>query len=171
LEHFEKRSADKKNYRWWACLAIALIVALDQVAKLVARVSLKPMKSVRIIPSLIEFRYTENTGASFSMLSGQTWLFILVSSVFSCVLIYIIIARKINNGWLITAAAFMTAGGLGNLWDRIFNGYVVDYIFIYFFPAIFNVADIFITLGAVICAIEIVVQICKGTAQKKSLEQ
>lgn len=135
-------------------LIAALIVLLDQAAKYIVTLELTPGIPVELIPGVIRLDYAENTGAAFSFLSDMRWILVGVS----VVVIALIIVLIVSDRWKIThigklGLAAILGGAFANLIDRALFGYVVDFFefeFIRF--AIFNVADIFITVGgAVFC--------------------
>ncbi len=102
-----------------------------------------------IIPGVLGFRYAENTGAAFSIFSGITQIIaVLTALLIAGVSLYLFLGKSIPRAaryglWLVVA------GGLGNLYDRVFYGYVVDFFdFLFVSFAIFNVADICVTCGA-----------------------
>lgn len=135
-------------------LLAALIIAGDQAVKHWAALNLQDQGSVGFIPGLINFFYAENTGAAFSMLREMRWLFIGVSLIAAGVIVYIILAKKVRSVWGLIPLSMVLGGAIGNLIDRIFVGYVVDmfeFAFVRF--AIFNVADMFITVGGVLFCI------------------
>jgi len=106
------------------------------------------------IPNVLSFVYTKNTGAAFSILSDKTWLLCLISVAFCIgVIIYWIIKRP-KDKLLCTSISLLFSGALGNAIDRVYFGYVVDFIRTDFidFP-VFNIADIAITIGAVLLVI------------------
>jgi len=135
-------------------ILVLAVVGLDRITKLWAVGSLMKMPGSRmsVIPGVVEFKYVENTGASFSMLSDHTWLLTLVS--FAMVLLISFCIIKYHGQLSILeriGLASVLGGALGNLIDRALYGYVVDFInplFINF--AVFNIADIFITCGAIL---------------------
>ncbi|MBS3144153.1 signal peptidase II [Candidatus Woesearchaeota archaeon] len=85
------------------------------------------------------FRYTTNTGAAFGILQGQTWLLIFIAVVVIAVLVYYSHEYQLALG-------FLLGGTLGNLLDRVFYGYVIDFIHVPFWPS-FNLADSFNVIG------------------------
>ncbi len=104
-----------------------------------------------ILPGILGYRYAENTGAAFSIFSGITSIIaVLTAFLIVGVSLYLFLGKNIPRAaryglW------FVVAGGLGNLYDRIFYGYVVDFFdFLFVDFAIFNVADICVTCGAVL---------------------
>ncbi len=147
---------------------IFLIIAFDQITKYFASVNLKNADAVGFIPGLVQFRYAENTGMAFSMLSGARWVFILVT-VIACVLVlYYLFSDRCKSLWLYWSLGVIVSGGIGNLIDRIKFGYVVDFIeptFVDF--AVFNIADCAVTCGAVSLISYLVYDMIKDSKQSK----
>lgn len=145
-----------KKSAFWTGLAV-LMVALDQITKVLASAFLKGNGTKTIIPYLIDFYYTTNDGAAFSSFSGQRVLLIALPIVM--IIALLIALYKFNKkGILFTLSIIMiVSGGIGNLIDRCIFGYVVDFISFSFmnFP-IFNVADIFVTVGAALFIVYII---------------
>lgn len=110
---------------------------------------------VVLLPGVIGLRYAENTGMAFSLLSGQTWLLGIMSLL--CVLVGWLLLRRYRLGALsCTAAMLMLGGALGNALDRLFRGYVVDMLEVLFMRfAIFNVADMALTVGCALMAMSL----------------
>lgn len=132
-------------------IAIVVMVGLDQLFKHLASTYLVNGSSVIVIPGILEFRYVENRGAAFSLLSGQQGILIAVTSIALLAIAYIIFIRKPKNKLELTAYILIFSGGLGNLIDRVLNRYVVDFInFLFVQFAVFNIADIFVTCGFVL---------------------
>ncbi len=130
----------------------ALIVLLDQVSKYFLSLQLSPGETVQLIPGVINMIYVENTGAAFSFLSDMRWLLISISSIAVILLVVLLIrfGSKMKPIGRIALASVL-GGAVGNLIDRAFFGYVADFFefaFISWF-AVFNVADIFITVGGI----------------------
>lgn len=112
---------------------------------------------IEIIKNVLYFNYTENRGAAFGILSDCRWLFITVTLIVVFAIIGYIIVKRPKNKLLILSLAMVTGGGIGNLIDRIALSYVVDFIDfrIINFP-VFNVADIFVTVGAALMFVYII---------------
>ena len=136
----------------------ALIVALDQVTKLLVVNGIPLHTGVEVIPGLFRLTYVQNTGAAFSSFQGMQWLFLLVFILFTAAIIWEFSKKRWPftsfDRWCIAA---VYAGGLGNMIDRLRLGYVVDMIQVEFvdFP-VFNVADCFITCGVILLLIHLV---------------
>ena len=140
-------------------LIVVLIIAVDQLSKYWVVNNIGLTDSLTVIPNVIDFVYVKNTGAAFSFLSDKTYGIILLSviSVLFCIgVIFFLIKCKPQNRLLTISLGLMISGAIGNLIDRILRGYVVDFIETTFikFP-VFNVADIAITIGAVLIIIYI----------------
>jgi signal peptidase II len=137
----------------WLWLSVAIIV-LDQLTKFWASSGLDYSVPVAIIP-MFNLTLMHNTGAAFSFLSQaggwQRWFFAAIAIIVSVVLVIWLKALKREQTLLAIGLALLLGGALGNLWDRLFLGYVVDFIDVYYgnwhWPA-FNIADAAISIGA-----------------------
>lgn len=143
----------------WVWLTVIIII-LDQLSKVWISQSLDLRQSINLIAGL-DLTLVHNTGAAFSFLSNaggwQRWFFIVLSSSVSIALLIWIYQLPVRRRWLASALALVLGGALGNLWDRIVYGYVIDFIDVYYqdwhWPA-FNIADSAITIGAVMLVID-----------------
>ncbi len=112
-----------------------------------------PGQNITVIPHLFSITYIRNAGAAFGILQRQTLLFIVITLVvIGLILTY---GRKMSAAWpaLAVALGLQLGGALGNLWDRIVYGRVVDFINIHLWPYIFNVADSAIVIGGIVFAV------------------
>jgi signal peptidase II len=123
-----------------------LVFVLDRVSKYLVTQNLTLGEPVEVIGQLLQFHYVENPGAAFSLLSGSTWIFALIATTVTVVII--LFARRIRSiGWAVMFGLLL-GGTVGNLTDRLTRepgfgrGYVVDFLQIWGFPAIFNIADV-----------------------------
>lgn len=151
-----------KKKHIWCSIMIVLIVAFDQLTKFIAKSNLSDIKAVSFIPRIAQFRYAENTGMAFSMLSGARWIFIVLTIIICVAMLFYLFSNKCKNLWMYWSIAVIVSGGIGNLIDRIFNGYVVDFIepvFVDF--AVFNIADCAVTCGAFVLIIYLVFDLFK----------
>ncbi|KHO62640.1 lipoprotein signal peptidase [Thermoanaerobacter sp. YS13] len=130
-------------------IIVAFVVLLDQVTKYLAVKYLMPIGSYPVIKNFFHLTYVENKGAAFGMLQNKTLFFIVITVIVGAVLIYSMIKLPGNSVYNYTLAMIL-GGAIGNLIDRVRLGYVVDFINFKFFPAVFNVADSFIVIGAII---------------------
>lgn len=138
-------------------LFVASVVAADQITKLWVVGNIPMYGRVEAIPGLFHLTYVQNTGAAFSAMEGMRWLFVLVFLAFTGAVLYEYRKKTLPftklERWCIAA---IYAGGLGNILDRIFRGYVVDMIAADFirFP-VFNVADCFISCGCILLMVHL----------------
>ena len=133
------------------------LIAVDLLTKLAA--SKLGSREVVLIPGVLSLSYIENHGAAFGIMQGRQWLLIVISAVIIAAAVVFCIRRirDTRYRYLRVLTVFLVAGALGNMIDRIMLGYVRD--FIYFklidFP-VFNVADIYVTVSAVLILIWII---------------
>ncbi len=129
----------------------AALVFVDLLTKAMAAASLKFQDFV-IIKNVLVLHYLENKGAAFSMLSGKGFVFLIVTPIIMAIIIYFIIKLPDERKFfaLHFDLAVLLAGALGNFIDRVFLGYVRDFIYfeIIDFP-VFNFADICVTLSVI----------------------
>ncbi|MCP4318446.1 MAG: signal peptidase II [Hyphomicrobiales bacterium] len=136
---------------------VAVLVAIDQTVKWAVDKYLPFQEMVDVLPVLALF-YTKNQGIAFSMLTGigEKWLIALMLVVIGFVAT--LWARSTPQRWISqNGFAFIVAGAIGNLIDRAMHGYVVDYILVHagsWYFAVFNLADAFITIGAVAIVVD-----------------
>jgi signal peptidase II len=148
----------------WLWLALAVVVA-DQLTKALI-VSGFELYEVRDVLPVLEITRLHNTGAAFSLLADasgwQRWFFVALATAVSAGIVYWL--RNMPQGsaaFLPAALALVMGGALGNLVDRIWHGYVVDFLHFHwgtaYFPA-FNVADSCITVGAGLLILDAVLE-------------
>ncbi|MCL2633578.1 MAG: signal peptidase II [Oscillospiraceae bacterium] len=135
-------------------LGVAVIlVGIDRLTKWLAIVYIGENNSIPVIKigenEIINLTYCENTGAAFSILEGQRGILIAISSIFLVGALVVLFSGKVKSKLIIWSISLIIAGGVGNLIDRIADGYVVDFIDLKFIGfAIFNFADICAVTGA-----------------------
>lgn len=140
-------------------IGCVLLILLDQVTKLLALQNLKGQNPVTLIPDVFQLLYVENRGAAFGILQNRQWVFLIITVIVLAALVWALpkIPQERHFLPLTLCLCFIGAGAVGNMIDRIFRGYVVD--FFYFklidFP-VFNVSDIYVTTAAVILIVLIV---------------
>ena len=132
--------------------AILLLIGADQAVKYWAVHSLKGEGSMHFIHfgkfKVLDLTYLENDGAIFGSMSGQRWFLIGFTSLVLIAGVYALFRLRQRSKVLTTAIMLFVAGGVGNLIDRIRQGYVVDMFDVKLFKfAIFNVADIYVTVA------------------------
>lgn len=142
-------------------IVVVLCFLLDQVSKSILVHSLFVNQSIAIIPSFFSISYVQNEGAAWSLFSGNQLFLILVSCA-AIIILYLFFLKEKKLSKLEVAGFGLLFGGIfGNLIDRIFRGFVVDFfeftIFGYHFP-VFNIADICIVIGVML----IIITLWKG---------
>ena len=132
----------------------ALIVIADFVTKYLIKNNISLGSVFFSVPHFFDFTYVQNKGAAFSMFSGKVSVLSVVSIAFCVAVVIYWVIKKPKHPLLCTALAMMFSGALGNAVDRVFYGYVVDFIAVRFidFP-VFNIADMAITIGAALVII------------------
>ena len=144
----------------WLWLTL-LVLVIDQASKTYFDSSLQMYQRIVVIPDFFSWTLAYNSGAAFSFLADsagwQRWLFAVIAIVVSTVLVVWLKRLGRNDTWLAIALALILGGALGNLYDRIAYGHVIDFILVHWehrlFPA-FNVADSAICVGAVMLALD-----------------
>ena len=142
-------------------IVAVVLLALDLVTKYLA---VSHNFDFVVIPELLKFELTYNTGAAFSFLGDYEWSMPLFIGLTICVLLFVIgyylftiIKKRKMSTWLGVSLAMSFAGALGNLIDRIMLGKVRDFIYVFYntdiFPAIFNVADMALVVGLIMIII------------------
>ena len=139
----------------YAIITAAIIVA-DQLVKYWAKNTLMQIGTIPVIENVFHLTYAENRGAAFSILEGQRWFFIVLTSVMLVIIALAFFKGYFKGKWGKTTLVFIFAGAIGNFIDRLVLGYVVDMFDFRLidFP-VFNVADIFLTVGGIMGVIYI----------------
>ncbi|WP_370981548.1 signal peptidase II [Agaribacterium sp. ZY112] len=149
-------STDKSKLLPWLWFAIAaLVIVLDQWTKMAVSASFAYGERLEVIPSLFNLTLRHNYGVAFSIFDqvggGQRWPLSALAAVVSIALAIWIWRIGGKAGFEVTGLSLVLGGALGNLYDRVAYGYVVDFIEFYwgtaYFPA-FNIADSAICAGA-----------------------
>ena len=129
-------------------ISILLLIALDQAVKwyVVKAIPLGGMRT--FIPKVVSLTYLKNSGAAFSMLENQQWFFAIITLI-AMGAAFVYLYRHIKGSiWLLLGLTLIISGGIGNFIDRLRQGFVVDMFHLDFMNfAIFNVADIYLTVG------------------------
>ena len=132
-------------------IMIVALIALDQWVKfeIVKNIQLGEVKP--FIPKILSLTYLRNTGAAFSILENQQWLFAVITLVVIGAAIWYLSKHIKGSVWLLSALCLIIAGGIGNFIDRMRQGFVVDMFQLDFINfAIFNVADSYLTIGVLV---------------------
>ncbi|NLO45725.1 MAG: signal peptidase II [Clostridiales bacterium] len=151
-----------------AAAAMAALIIADRLIKIAAETSLKGSADYPKIDGFLALRYVENTGAAFGILSGRTKLLALFTGLVLLAGTILLMIGKIKDNLLFAAAVLIVSGGLGNFYDRVFVGYVVDYIELLFVKfAVFNFADCLITVGSALVIIYIIIDAARDAKRKR----
>lgn len=135
----------------------ALLVVLDQASKFYVRATMAVGATKVLIPDWLGLRYIQNTGAAFSSFDQYTMILAGISLVVSLLLILAIALKWVRHPFGRFTLMLVLAGAVGNLIDRFFMGYVTDMIQVLFIQfAIFNLADVFVVVGAVLLVIYVI---------------
>ena len=175
-------------------VAMLVIVVLDQLSKYLIvsyfgmieqiyvqnleigtmDVILSKLPPLKIIPGVLNFRLILNDGAALGMLDNARWVFLILSTVAIIGVLVYMFWKKPQNKLLLVALALVTGGGIGNMIDRIWLGYVVDFIDFCAFPNlwmwVFNVADSCVTVGAGVLALWMILDFVKEAKAQKALK-
>lgn len=147
-------------------ILLIMIICLIEVDQIIKNIIVNNIynSSITIINGILKLTYIENTGGAFGIGNNSVIMFIIVNIIIITLIAKFIISKKDEiSKYILISLGFIVAGGIGNLIDRVFRGFVVDYIDInplIKYP-VFNFADIFVVAGCVIIAINLIVSIVK----------
>lgn len=151
-------------------IILASIIVLGIIIDIVTKIIFANVLAggdIVIIPGLLRFTYVENTGAAFGMMGDKTWFLIIISIVFIVAFVVFDIFNHSTSSWYVWGMGLIISGAIGNFLDRIFLGYVRDFISIKFFSFVFNIADMLITFGIIFFGIYLIVSTVKEAKEKK----
>ncbi len=144
------------------------MLVADQVIKYFVDIYLKPVSVKMLVPGFIQLHYFENDGAMMGMMSGKTEIMTVASVICMLLILAVILSGKFKFGVDYVCIVFMAAGGLGNIIDRVFRGYVIDYIEVLFVDFyIFNFADCLVTCSAFVIIFYEIYSVYKEYKNKK----
>jgi signal peptidase II len=132
-------------------LIAASVILFDRLTKYFALNYLG--KEIDVIHGFLSLSFMVNTGAAFGILNGKTIFLIIISALFLFLILFNIKSLLEENYYF--AVALIFGGAVSNLFDRIFHGFVIDFIYVSFWP-VFNLADSAISVGAVILFIYLI---------------
>lgn len=132
-------------------IVIAVSVLIDQITKLIAAGNMVLYESIPVIKGFFSFTYIHNYGAAWGIFSEHRWVFIIITGIAIIVLPIILYKFRKLHFLFGFSMSLIIGGAVGNMIDRVFRGYVIDFLEFTFidFP-VFNVADICVTVGTVI---------------------
>lgn len=164
--------------KWWIYLVelavVAIILVADLLSKQAAWEYLENYGVKELIPHLFNLVMVKNMGAGFGIFQGKTIALTVVTFiVVICICVYLFFALK-ESEWLRISLVFVTAGGIGNIVDRIALGYVRDFIQFAFWESfpVFNIADSFVTIGAFMLVVVLIIMLVQeGKKKQKEFEE
>ena len=149
-------------------LLIASLVGIDQLIKFLVVNQLQPIGEKMLIPGFIQLHYVENDGAMMGLMQGKTTFMIIAAAAVLIILFALIFSKKIKFGFLYICLVMVVSGGIGNIIDRIFRGFVVDYIEVLFVDFyVFNFADCLVTVSAFLIIGYEIYDLFKDSKRKK----
>ena len=149
---------------------IAGVIALDQISKLLV-LNFLYEKQIEIIPGVLNFTYVENRGMAFGMLSDHRWVF-MVLSVLGIGALCFYLFRYVKPTLGRVALALIIGGGIGNMIDRVYLGFVVDFIdfcLFDFWVWVFNIADSAVCVGAALFILELILEIVQDAKKQRNV--
>lgn len=166
-----KKSTDNSlKIKLFSLITIFAFVAVDQLIKYYVDLYLKPVGSFKVIDKILQLSYYENDGAMMGLMNGKTLTMTILAILCLLVILFVIFSGKIKFGLDYCCIVLMISGGLGNIIDRVFRGYVIDYIeglFVDFY--IFNFADCLVTCAAFLMIGNQIYEIIKENKSKKEI--
>lgn len=138
------------------------VFVVDQIFKYFVRSNIYSGNVLDTFLPFLKITYIKNTGAAFGSMAGMRICLIVFSILVIGLVIHYIFKKNINNRYILISVSVALGGALSNLYDRIFYGFVTDYIKLTFFPPVCNLADYCICLGT---AAALIVYFRKGTCK------
>lgn len=128
-------------------LIVAAVMLVDQLSKQIIMRTMEVGQSITVISNFLYITYVRNPGAAFGMLPYQTAFFVVITVLVGAFIIYYYRLLAEDHKWLRLGLSLQLGGALGNLIDRLNEGYVVDFINFTIWPPVFNIADSAIVIG------------------------
>ncbi len=138
-------------FYWFALIGFLL----DQLAKFLVRMNFTPNQSLPILDKFLYLTYVQNKGAAFGLFSGWLGFLLAIGATVILLILYFYFCCPRSVWSLQIALGLVLAGSMGNIFDRVFLGYVVDYVDVGFWP-VFNLADVMINCGVFILIIKFI---------------
>lgn len=133
-------------------LIAIFVVVMDQLVKLLVLAKVMPYGNVTVIKNFFTITYVENRGMAFGMFQNRMIFLIISTILISTVVSYFIYRLSKKNVFVTICLSCILGGAIGNLIDRIRQGFVVDYLSFSIFPPVFNLADSAVVVGAFVLA-------------------
>lgn len=154
-----------------ALISAVFVILIDQITKIYIMSAFSLYESAEFLSPIIRITYIHNTGGAWGMLSGKTWLLVVITALIMIFCGIILIKTWRKNALLFWSLSLVLSGGIGNMIDRIFrNGNVIDFLQFDFYKSfpIFNIADCAIVIGAVLLFIYYLADIIREGIKKKT---
>ncbi|MDI6758664.1 MAG: signal peptidase II [Candidatus Omnitrophota bacterium] len=129
-------------------ILVLIILSLDQLTKFIVTQNLYLNQSLPVVKGIFHISLIHNRGAAFGILKNQAPVFFIVTAIFAIILICFDLSKNSLKKVYSISLSLILAGALGNLIDRLFFGYVIDFLDFRIWP-VFNIADSAITIGAI----------------------
>lgn len=150
-------------------VVIILSIAIDLITKAVVAGNMAVGQTIPIIKDVLHITYVKNVGAAFSMLEGKMTLFYIITPIALIIFIWYLIKNRKHSMFQNILLSLIIGGTIGNFIDRIIFQYVRDFIDVRLINfAVFNFADICLTIGVILFVIYLIIEIVKETKNKNN---
>lgn len=156
-----------------AGVAAVVFFTADRISKALVVANMSLGDSAPLIPKLFNLYFVHNSGGAWGILAGYTWLLLSITAVIMIIGVTVLICKGTKNKWLFWAVSLILSGGLGNMYDRIFNGgRVIDFIQFDFWQSfpIFNIADCAIVIGCAVLILYFILDAVKPSEKEEKAE-
>ena len=139
----------------WSIALLVILIGADQALKYWTVTHLALGESTELLPGVLQLTRLHNYGAAWSSLSGKTVVLLIITMALLIAVAWLLVKKIVRHRLGVAAGLFILGGGLGNMIDRVWHGYVVDMLDIspLFEYPVFNLADCFVVVGAVLGAV------------------
>lgn len=149
-----------------------LLLIIDQVSKYLVTTHFNVYDSRPLIEGILNLTYIHNTGAAFGIFRNQRWIFMSITTIIIVICIGMLIKKTFRSPLMHWAILLVLSGGIGNMIDRIFRGYVVDFFDVQFIDfAIFNVADCCVVAGAALILLYFIIDTIRDYKHGKAVRE
>ena len=157
---------------WIVLVTAAVLVGLDQLFKWLAIENLSGIATFPLLDGIFHLTYVENRGAAFGIMNGWGIALIILTTVVLAGLVWLLLKGKFKHPFLLVAITLFIGGGVGNLIDRVFRQFVVDYLdFRLINFAVFNFADCCIVIGTIFLCIYVLFLSDKEKKEDETAEE
>lgn len=157
---------------WIVLVTAAVLVGLDQLFKWLAIENLSGIATFPLLDGIFHLTYVENRGAAFGIMNGWGIALIILTTVVLAGLVWLLLKGKFKHPFLLVAITLFIGGGVGNLIDRVFRQFVVDYLdFRLINFAVFNFADCCIVIGTIFLCIYVLFLSDKEKKEEETAEE